>query len=256
MSRSAPPNGCSTPQASDPITLTARGLWHTLEQDGGTVRALADAFLRQAARHEQHDGAWPPSVEADVTLIEAALDTDLSVFPAPADATALIRFAPPTDERVVDSINAQPGTFLAVEPDSWLIQRCVGRFDLHKPDLSAELDRFIAHRGYQRDHPNPWAEHSRTDAPALLVGIQRTSLVWSAPPPWDPGATLARERAEQFLGCFPTDARFFSNADGSAWSFRITPAMFDTGVVVMSQQYAGIWWHAEGDRNAPLGFSP
>lgn len=237
-----------------------------------TVDAVAAAHRRYELASDNDDGLeWPMPVDSYVGVIETVLATDLAALPVGPELSAPGRFAAPNEPDLVRSIEATTEFNGRFELYSWLIQRRVGGA-LCRHDLPSEIDRFIAHWSFRRSHPNPWVEWDRDAAFSLMVGIQRTSLVWSGRPRWDPGVETARDRALQFLFCFAEDTRFFTNCDAhvlDSWTqergcdllngarFRINPeAMFDTGIVLFSRHAAGLWWHSEGDPDTPLGMSP
>jgi hypothetical protein len=247
-----------------PDEAEAADLWQRLALND-TVDTLADAYWRhELASLSDDDLEWPLPVGSYVTLVEEVLGVDLTSMPVRSGLQAPVRFGAPAEEGMVRSIEAAIDFGGRFDPRSWLIQRRVGRHPI-ETDPTAELDRFIAHWAYRRNFPNPWVEVGRDDAFAHIVAVQRTSLVWSARPWWDPGADVARGRAAQFLACFTGDTRFFTNGHGyrksgidlSSNHFTINPnSMFDTGIVMMSPRIAGIWWHSEGNPHTPLGMSP
>jgi hypothetical protein len=224
-----------------------------------SVQAVTQAhWQRQLAYFASDDDQpWPPSVPAYVDLVQDTLGVDLAALAVADAGNALVRFAAPDTDALIQAIGAQCEFFDDLEPDAWLIQRCIGPLDVTRTDLSAELDRFIGHWDYRRDALNPWIPLERAEAVEHLITVQRTSLMWSNPDWTGPAVDLAAARATRFLSCFDQSTRYFTNALGPrSWAFRITGAAFDTGVVMINPRLAGIWWHAEGDRSAPLGVSP
>lgn len=233
--------------------------------------ARSETVTAVCAAHKRRYDAWihdddmdsPETVEGYVGVLEEVLGVDLAILPVPTLPRVPARFAAP-DGPAIEAITCAYREFSDHDPDTWLIQRRVGRYAADF-DLDDDLDRFIAHWSYRRDYPNPWVEINRGDALRHMTAVQRKSLVWSAPPFWDPGEKVARSRAEDFLYVFDLKrTRFFTNGDGyrsrnlhDGNYFRITGhAMFETGVVAIGPRYAGLWWHAEGDRATPLGMSP
>jgi len=127
------------------------------------------------------------------------------------------------------------------------VEYVLDRDDIRKDSLDDELDRFVAHWDYRRDHHNPWQEICRADAIARLVKLQREPLLSAGPGYTPTRLTAAHDKVDAFLYCFGSDTRFFTNG-----AFRITEAAMDTGVVLLSRSLAGIWWHAEGIRGIAL----
>jgi hypothetical protein len=112
---------------------------------------------------------------------------------SPARLRAASRFGAPLAEDAVACVDVQTTEYMGrFDPVNWLVQRRVGRCS-RKPDLTAELDRFVAHWSYRRDLPNAWMEVDRNEAVDLIVALQRTSLVWG--PHRDRNLNNARARS-------------------------------------------------------------
>lgn len=234
--------------------LTAHGalraVEYVLDRDGlATDRCVEElaAAHRQAYADWIHDddAVWPPPVEKYAGMVERVLGLDLAALPAAAGA--LVRFGAPIDETQIGCIEQLAGHFGHDEPQTWRLQRCVGHLDTGKDDHDRELDRFVAHWGYRRDHPNPWQEIDRAAAIAHLVKLQREPLLSAGPGHVPPRLAVARDNVDTFLYCFGPGTRYFTNG-----AFRITGAATDTGVVLLSGALAGLWWHAEGVRGIAL----
>ncbi|MFI0206660.1 hypothetical protein [Streptomyces sp. NPDC016734] len=245
-----------------PETLECAAAWRRLRQ-GRTVDVLAEAHWDQALYSmADEDALWPLPIDAYIELIGHAIGIDLNALTArsavPFDAIS--RFGAPLADDALQSIRGQSGENIGrFDPASWLVQRRVGSRS-RTSDLTAELDRFVAHWSYKRDFPNVWVEVGRDEAISVIVAVQQTSLVWG--PLKSRNLHDAHAHAEQFLGCFASNDRYFTNGcrfnQGrlDLYSFTIAGALMEAGVVAMDDRHAGIWWHAEGDRSTPLGMSP
>lgn len=213
--------------------------WRALGQ-AETVDALAAVHRRREWEYyytDDDDDEWPLPVGHYADLIETVLDTDLAALAVDTWRPATARFGAPTDATVIGCIEAQR-EFSPHDPFTWRIQRCIGLADPHADELDAELDRFVAQWSPMQVR---WVEINRGQAIDHLVDCLRTSA-----PVRDPGERAARDPVDGFLYCFPRQTRYFTDTKRTGrYSFRITQAALDTGVVAISRSLAGIWWFAE-----------
>lgn len=132
-------------------------------------------------------------------------------------------------------------------------------------DILAERDCGVVHCGVSRfahkdvlelarefglhDDPSAFAPVTASNAVALVASILHEDMAYSQPMM---AAERAKKLAEQFLGQFGAEARFFSNGwtgwdDGSTGWNPVTDATFDTGILVIGSDRSGCIWVEDED---------
>jgi hypothetical protein len=211
-------------------------LWQRLASDD-TVTALSAAHKADESAWLADDAhPWPTPVTSYVDMIETILGVDLAALPASPSPepqhrgairpqsrapslSAPLRLAAPNEPRVLRAIATRDDFLGRFDPQSWLIQRRVGRLSRETQNITTEIGRFVGHWPVVAQVVDSWTEVERADA---IAGM-------AAGATWLHDLDLARDRAIEFLACFSSDTRYFLSENRQ------------TFCVAIDHRIAGLW---------------